>query len=263
MALHQRLVSLGIAALLLMAPAGNAATSARIVETQPSASATLGHQQSFNVRIAFSSDEAVSLWARPYRNGQQVKQAISNASLTYVGSGEALGWFALTEPGDVDEIRIKAGGGKPYREWEVVRQAVQLRWTAARSAEVPRAEWAEDLLATEKARYAEDARQRAAEPVSDGTTVLFSGFMFFVLALLIGGIGAPLWSVWKWRGGWRIAAAVPAAVMLFVVLRLIVDTARDPTSHNLWPFEILQFGVVALVLIGVLKLVRRIMGVNV
>ena len=35
-------------------------------------------------------------------------------------------------------------------------------------------------------------------------------------------------------------AAVPAAV----VLRLIVETAADPTSHNLWPFEVVIASVV-------------------
>lgn len=50
--------------------------------------------------------------------------------------------------------------------------------------------------------------------------------------------------------------------MLFVVLRIVVDTAHDPTSHNLWPFEILQVGVVALGIIAVLKLARRFLGVQ-
>jgi hypothetical protein len=31
-----------------------------------------------------------------------------------------------------------------------------------------------------------------------------------------------------------VAAAVPTAVMA----RVVVDTTRDPTSHNLWPFEL-------------------------
>jgi hypothetical protein len=30
-----------------------------------------------------------------------------------------------------------------------------------------------------------------------------------------------------------VASAVPAAVMA----RVVIDTMRDPTSHNLWPFE--------------------------
>ena len=31
-----------------------------------------------------------------------------------------------------------------------------------------------------------------------------------------------------------VAGAAPAAVMA----RVVVDTMRDPTSHNLWPFEV-------------------------
>ncbi len=37
-----------------------------------------------------------------------------------------------------------------------------------------------------------------------------------------------------------IGATIPAAVMA----RVIVDTATDPTSHNLWPFEIFLAGMV-------------------
>jgi hypothetical protein len=253
-----RLAALSLAAI----SAAHADSSARIVETQPAGDATLGHQESFWVRIEYKTSEAISLWARPYRNGTQIEKAMSNASLTYAGRGKALGWFALIEPGDVDEVRIVAGGGKPYREWELARQSVRLRWTDERPSAEPRTPWVTDLLAIEKARYQEDAQRRASEPVSVGDLALFNGFMLAVLALSIAGVGVPLWSVWKWRGGWRIAAAVPAAVILFVMLRIVVDTTRDPTSHNLWPFEILQFGIVVLLIVGGLKLVRRFMGVQ-
>jgi len=37
-----------------------------------------------------------------------------------------------------------------------------------------------------------------------------------------------------WRGVLIVGAAVPAAVMM----RVSWETTRDPTSHNLWPFEI-------------------------
>lgn len=246
---------------LLLAPATQATTEAHIVATQPASDATLGRQQQFWVRMEYSTDETVSLWARPYRNGKEVKQAMSNASLSYTGAGEALGWFALTEPGEVDEIRVLAGGGKPYRQWELQRQPVRLRWSENQAAAEPQAEWVTDLLAVEKTRRDEAFAQRANEPVSAGSVALFSGFMLTVLAVLIAGIALPLWSVWKWRGGWRIAAALPVAAMGFVVLRILIGTAVDPTSHNLWPFEILQVGVVGLVVIGVLAGVRRIRGV--
>jgi hypothetical protein len=50
--------------------------------------------------------------------------------------------------------------------------------------------------------------------------------------------------------------------VLFVVLRIVIDTAGDPTSHNLWPFEVLMAGTGALLAIGVLKLLRRLMRVE-
>src|SRR3546814_2356088 len=59
-----------------------------------------------------------------------------------------------------------------------------------------------------------------------------------MLALPLVGLLAlalPAWALWRWRGGWRIAAMVPAALMAFVVLRIVVGVAIDPTSHNLWP----------------------------
>lgn len=58
------------------------------------------------------------------------------------------------------------------------------------------------------------------------------------LGLLIGAMlaaGACLFGrAPAWAAGLAVAAAVPCAVML----RVIADVARDPTTHNLWPFEL-------------------------
>lgn len=43
----------------------------------------------------------------------------------------------------------------------------------------------------------------------------------------------------RWRGGWRLAAGLPVAGWLVWVVALVRDLAADPTSHNLFPFEIL------------------------
>jgi hypothetical protein len=80
------------------------------------------------------------------------------------------------------------------------------------------------------------------------------------LALVLACVGAPIWALWKWRGWWRLAAVLPFAIMAFVVGRIVVETARDPTSHNLWPFEILYSGTAGLALIVVLALARRFTG---
>ena len=103
--------------------------------------------------------------------------------------------------------------------------------------------------------------KRMSEPVTTGDRVFFSGFMLAMLALLVGSLALPAWGLWRWRGGWRAAAAVPIAAMSFVVLRIVFDTARDPTSHNLWPFEILMWGGASVAFIVVLKYARRVLRV--
>lgn len=51
-----------------------------------------------------------------------------------------------------------------------------------------------------------------------------------VVALMVRAFGlARFWKAWL-----LVAATVPAAVLA----RIVVEATADPTSHNLWPFEI-------------------------
>ena len=52
-----------------------------------------------------------------------------------------------------------------------------------------------------------------------------------VLALLARGV----WKAGFWTTTLVVGASVPAAVMA----RVVHDTWSDPTSHNLWPFELI------------------------
>ncbi len=45
-----------------------------------------------------------------------------------------------------------------------------------------------------------------------------------------------------WEAAMVMAAVMPAVVML----RVTVDVQKDPTSHNLWPFEIVIAGILGL-----------------
>lgn len=242
--------------LVLLAPGAWADTAVRVVATDPDTEATLGRDESFYVHIVFSSDQPVSIWARPYFQGKPVPRTKSNASLPHSGAGHALGWFSLDQAGAVDEVRIKLGGGKPYKEWYAASYPVRLTGTGLPAARRSRPAWVDEMLAEERVRYKQAYEQRMSEPVSTGGMLFMSFFMIAVLGLLVVGAGAPLWGIWKWRGGWRIAAAVPALAMVFVVGRIVIDTARDPTSHNLWPFEILMWGGASAVFMGALALFR-------
>src|SRR5690606_34519735 len=235
------------------------AVEVEVVETWPPGDAvTIGSSQNYYLRIAYRADEPVHVWARPWFQGREVATG-SNPSPEYAaGSGEALGWFFL-EPGQqVDEVRIRAGDGSPDR----TRQVASLRVRVAAGATTAAAEpaWVAQLKAQADEAMERDRQARANQPDSFGDKVLFGGIMLALPLLGLLALGLPAWALWRWRGGWRLAPAAPAALMAFVVLRVVVGVAIDPTSHNLWPFEILQAGVLASVLVLALWLARRLSG---
>jgi hypothetical protein len=235
----------------------HAETEVRVLATHPAGNpVTLGKNQTFYVHIGYTTDEPVSIWARPYFQGREVK-AGSNPSRSHTGSGETLGWFFFMEPGEqVDEVRITAGDGTRL----IATHRVRITGSDRPAASTSEPDWLVTLSAQEERLQREDFEKRANTRLTAGETLLFGGFTLAVGALGIGGVAAPLWAIRRWRGGWRVAAAVPAVMMGFVVLRIIFDTAGDATSHNLWPFEILQVGVLSLVVIGVLLAARKFSG---
>lgn len=252
----------GVAVALLATATAGATTAVRVMDTWPSGdSITLHRNQNFYLHLAYTSDWPVHIWARPYFEGKPVN-AGSNPSPVYpAGSGEALGWFFPMEPGaQVDEVRITAGDGTLKGTTVVATYPVSISSDDEVAAEPAQPAWLTRLRQQDKA--AQDAAYKKAmdQPFSAGDMLLFYGFMLVAVALGIFGIAGPAWGLWRWRGGWRIAAALPAAIMAFVILRLVVDTARDPTSHNLWPFEIVMAGGACSVAMVVLIVARKLSG---
>lgn len=108
--------------------------TARVIATDPAGSAiTLARDQSLYVRIEYATDKPVSIWARPYFNGTEVS-AKSNASIPHDGEGEALGWFAFDQPGEIDEIRILAGDGSRGGTRQVSSYPVNVTGTSVPAA---------------------------------------------------------------------------------------------------------------------------------
>ena len=84
------------------------------------------------------------------------------------------------------------------------------------------------------------------------------GYLFTLCVLLLGiGVAAlGVRALLQRRGRWGWAALAPLLLILGVVLKIVMDVRADPTSHNLWPFEVLAVVVAAAVLLGVLELIR-------
>ena len=178
-------------------------------------------------------------------------------------SGEVLGWFFLSEQdAQVDEVQITAGDGSPDGTALVANYPVAVIGTRNPVPETAAPAWLGELrqqeLVAQRAAYEE-----AMNTPPDATSILlFNGFMLVMFACGILGLVGPAWCIWHWQGGWRLAAAVPGTIMAFFVLRLLFDAARDPTSHNLWPFEVLMVGGLSTVIIGILLVARRLLGVS-
>jgi hypothetical protein len=256
-----------VAAMLWLSAVGQTAgagTTVEVIDTEPAnRTVTLDAGQTFYMRIAYSTDTPVRIWARPYFEGREVN-AGSNPSRVHEGEGETLGWFFfLGDPGQqVDEIRISAGDGSTTGTHELERLPVRI--TAGTATLPSRAEpaWLAQLKTEEQRLQRADYERRMSEPLGAGDQAVAAGFMLVVLAIGIGSLLLPLRAMRRWEGGWRVAAAVPLLWVGFVVLRIVVGTASDPTSHNLWPFEILYAGVVSLALIVTLTVVRRAISVR-
>ncbi|MEO9080350.1 MAG: hypothetical protein ABI268_13705 [Rhodanobacter sp.] len=234
------------AALLTLSSAGlaRAAALVKVIGTYPAGDVvTLGRNQNFYLHLSYTSDHPVQIWVEPAFEGKPAKGG-SNPSRTYpAGSGEAVGWFFLAEPGDqVDEVQIRAGDGSIDGTHLVATYPVSVTGGNEAAQISPAPAWVSSLDAADKAAQRADYQKRMNTPTSTGDAVILSGFMLLACALGLIGLVAPAWGLWRWRGNWRWVAAMPMAVMAFVVLRIVVAVARDPTSHNLWPVEIVMWG---------------------
>jgi hypothetical protein len=238
----------------------SAAASVEVVDTFPAGEqVTLARNQNFHLRLAYSTDAPVGIWIQPYYEGKRVAAGTS-PSVRHSGSGETIAWFFFMQPGDqVDEIRITAGDGAPGRTPVVATHRVHVVAGSASQSAGTAPAWLSEL--SERARTAQQKTFEAqqGQPTSAFDMALFAGFMLAVLALGVGSFAAPVWMLVRWRGIWRAGAATIFAAMAFVVLRIVFDVVRDPTSHNLWPFEILLAGALSVVACVILMLLRRVL----
>jgi len=58
-------------------------------------------------------------------------------------------------------------------------------------------------------------------------------------SLLVVAVAALLTRIYSGRNFALVALCIAAAIPMAIYARVTVDTASDPTSHNLWPLEIL------------------------
>lgn len=70
-----------------------------------------------------------------------------------------------------------------------------------------------------------------------GQVSLPSALMTPALAVVV--VAAFLARIGRTASFWRVVFVVGSAVPAAVFMRVVRDTTQDPTSHNLWPFEVI------------------------
>lgn len=98
------------------------------------------------------------------------------------------------------------------------------------------------------------------QPCLDMTALRFLGnlILFLIPAALLSLSSARLSRAS--REEWQLLAWVPVLPLLLWGVYIAVGTTRDPTSHNLWPFELVFWGLASLLLLGLFLAARRIWG---
>jgi hypothetical protein len=83
----------------------------------------------------------------------------------------------------------------------------------------------------------------------------------YSIVLLVAGLGILVCvlaarAFYRWQGWLRWTMAIPFFLTVGVSLNIAIAIMRDPTSHNLWPIELIFWYVAAGILVGILYLLR-------
>ena len=84
-------------------------------------------------------------------------------------------------------------------------------------------------------------------------------FMLLICSLFLGFLAMDVSALVRWKGTWKVGALLPLFAVGFIVVRIVVDTRADPTSHNLWPFELVMWSFLGLSFLGVLFGIRSML----
>lgn len=240
-------------------PAVGAVNQVQLLETFPAAGTVAVHQTIY-LHLRYQADAATALWAQPYYNGKSVTAVVDASPLHEEKTEEALVGFALQDADtQTDEVRILAGKRGSTAVSEVASFPLHFVADAKLATQVS-PDWvlalrsaAADLASTEPALELPGSR---SQPRGVDWDAWMLALVFFgsLAATLIW----PLVQAWLWRGVWRVLAFGPALFMGFVLVKLVVDVTRDPSSHNLWPFELIVMGFVSVCLTAGLILLKRV-----
>lgn len=251
---------------LLSIAATARATTVQLLETHPPLPAALPNGHNLNLRLRVEASTAQDVFIQEVRSGGKRVAWFATSGIEPVsagGSEAVLFTFLQPKEGDIriDEIVVKtteaglASTRDPAGEIHVI--PVDAAWTVATSAtDLPDPSWVTDHRAQANARRA--AARAAVPPPGPFENLLWFGGSILFLVLAVGAVWLPIRWMRRWQGGWRIAAAACLVPVPLSIANITLGLLADPTSHNLFPFEIAMAGAVAyglMIVVGIAHVV--------
>ena len=236
-----------------------ATVSVEVVETFPEQTdQALAVDQNFYVHLRYSSDLPVRIYVRPYSDGERSSAISHGAVMLPPGSGETLGWFAMRTPGVVDGYRVSVDTTNSGYPEEVLAVPVTLEWKPGGvMTNTGKPEWVDRINQLHAAMS--KAERANAEMDSSGFGTMLLGML--IMPLLFGipllAIVLCIVAMILWKGIWRLAGGVPLVLFGIWLVNFLIDVTKDPTSHNLWPFELLYWAAFAWVWLIVWFVVKK------
>ncbi len=242
--------------LLLLAPAlVQADVTLQVAETDPAAPAALGHWEQYYVRASYATDRPIRVRGDAYFQGQRITSMTGGSPVYGAGDGDAMFWFAFTTPAQVDRIVIYAEDERTRAALAQVDLPVELTWTGEKSARArPRAAWVGGMQAELDARAKVERAAYRNRPTPWWETALFLAASWSVPLYFI----VQIFALVRLRGGWRIAAAVPAVPMLLLLAHSIFAFFA---GSNLFPLLLIFTCAPALIYLLILLAVSHRSGV--
>lgn len=229
--------------LSLFSLAAVAEVSVEVVETFPAQTdQALAVDQSFYVHLKYSSDLPARIYVRPYVDGAQSNAISHGAVLLPPGSGETLGWFALRSPGTVDGYRVSVDTKNSGYPEDVLTVPVKLQWQPGGvMTNTGQPEWIGRINQINEALSRAERANVEMESSGFGTMLLGMVLMPLLFGIPLLALVLCVVAVIRWEGRWRYAGALPLVLLGIWLVNFIYDVTKDPTSHNLWPFELLYW----------------------
>lgn len=241
-----------VIAIAFAAGLAGAADPLQVAATDPASPAVLGYWEDFYLRIGYTADRPIRVRAEAFSAGRQVTEITSGSPLYAAGTGEAFFWLAYTRAQHVDMLEITATDDRTGSTVAQMSVPVDLTWTGVQSTthRAP-ADWVTRMQAEESRREKAAFAAHMNPPIPWGTSLIFFAVMwsipgYFILQIVL---------LWRLRGGWRKAVAVPVVPMLAVIAYTIFAYLD---GSNIFPLVLIFTAPLALIYLLVIVGVRRL-----